>query len=104
MRAISTFNRDEGMSTRGCRDSVALRIRVSMSAIGSVIFITLDASYQLSAPSVLVAGSFLTSCSWLLPQCLPPARAGGNTGGTGQTCGGKPAAGHSGGSDCAAGP
>src|SRR5262249_41068108 len=37
MRAISTFRRDDGMSTRPCRAIVALRIRDSMSAIGSVI-------------------------------------------------------------------
>src|SRR5829696_2468907 len=29
--------RESGISTRGCRDWVALRIRASMSAIGSVI-------------------------------------------------------------------
>src|SRR4029078_3486299 len=39
--AISTFRRDSGISTRGCRDWVALRIRASMSAIGSVIFLNL---------------------------------------------------------------
>src|SRR5436190_18412716 len=64
MRAISTFNRDDGMSTRGCRDSVALRIRVSMSAIGSVIFVTLDTSYQLPATSVQLRD--LADGSWRL--------------------------------------
>src|SRR5215831_11129454 len=38
MRAISAFRRDDGMSTRVCLAVTALRIRVSMSAIGSVIF------------------------------------------------------------------
>src|SRR5215467_13033396 len=37
MRAISAFNREDGMSTRVCLALTALRIRVSMSAIGSVI-------------------------------------------------------------------
>src|ERR1051326_1564844 len=37
MRAISAFSRDAGMSTRVCLAVTALRIRASMSAIGSVI-------------------------------------------------------------------
>src|SRR3954470_23789284 len=37
IRAISTFIFDTGMSTRRCRDPQALRIRVNMSAIGSVM-------------------------------------------------------------------
>src|SRR2546421_5685888 len=37
MRAISSFSFDAGMSTRECFAEIALRIRVSMSAIGSVI-------------------------------------------------------------------
>src|SRR5262245_36412106 len=37
MRAISILIRDEGTSTRVCLSMTALRIRVSMSAIGSVI-------------------------------------------------------------------
>src|ERR1041384_5424416 len=37
MRAISSFSFDAGMSTRECLAAIALRIRVSMSAIGSVI-------------------------------------------------------------------
>src|SRR5712671_4576103 len=37
MRAMSALMRDEGMSTRVCLAVTALRIRVSMSAIGSVI-------------------------------------------------------------------
>src|SRR5262249_7862056 len=39
MRAISALSRDAGMSTRVCLAVTALRIRVSMSAIGSVIFL-----------------------------------------------------------------
>src|SRR5436190_2091701 len=38
MRAISALSRDAGMSTRVCLAVTALRIRVIMSAIGSVIF------------------------------------------------------------------
>src|SRR5215813_8931292 len=37
MRAISTFNFEEGRSTRGCLAREALRIRVSISATGSVV-------------------------------------------------------------------
>src|ERR1043166_1352270 len=37
MRAISVFIFDTGMSTRRCFDPQALRMRVSMSAIGSVM-------------------------------------------------------------------
>src|SRR6185437_8241491 len=37
MRAISIFIFDDGKSTRGWRARTALRIRVSMSAIGSVV-------------------------------------------------------------------
>src|SRR5262249_1339271 len=39
MRAISALSRDAGMSTRVCLAVTALRIRVSISAIGSVIFL-----------------------------------------------------------------
>src|SRR6478735_4649334 len=39
IRAISTFTFDAGMSTRRCFDPQALRIRVNMSAIGSVMLI-----------------------------------------------------------------
>src|SRR5205823_12500231 len=39
IRAISVFTFDTGMSTRRCFDPQALRMRVSMSAIGSVILI-----------------------------------------------------------------
>src|SRR5688572_30465220 len=42
MRAISTLRRDDGMSTRLCRAMVALRMRASMSAIGSVILVNLQ--------------------------------------------------------------
>src|SRR5579871_2180876 len=38
-RAISSFNFDVGISTRRCFDAHAFRIRVSMSATGSVIVI-----------------------------------------------------------------
>src|ERR1043165_5812739 len=41
MRAMSALIRDAGMSTRVCFALTALRIRVSMSAIGSVIVLDL---------------------------------------------------------------
>src|SRR6266571_5477480 len=37
MRAISSFNFEAGISTRECLAATALRIRVNMSAIGSVM-------------------------------------------------------------------
>src|SRR5438128_8974541 len=37
MRAMSAFSREAGISTRVCLATTALRIRVNMSAIGSVI-------------------------------------------------------------------
>src|SRR3954454_22483950 len=37
MRAISSFSFEEGSSTRSCSALLALRMRVSMSATGSVI-------------------------------------------------------------------
>src|SRR5512134_1638425 len=39
MRAISRFVRDDGTATSACRARDALRTRVSMSAIGSEMFI-----------------------------------------------------------------
>src|SRR3989442_4490680 len=46
MRAISTFSFDEGMSTRGSLARTEFRIRVIMSATGSVMF--MGCSYQLA--------------------------------------------------------
>src|SRR3954470_2231203 len=48
MRAISTFIFDAGISTRRCFAPQALRIRVNMSAIGSVMLIV--GPYVLSYP------------------------------------------------------
>src|SRR5262245_9276792 len=44
MRATSVFSFDTGMSTRRCFDPHALRIRVSISATGSVMLI--DSSFS----------------------------------------------------------
>src|SRR5437764_4054007 len=44
MRAISVFTLDTGMSTRRCRDATALRIRVNISAIGSVMLMKSNSS------------------------------------------------------------
>src|SRR4029453_14775566 len=41
MRAISAFSREAGRSTRVCFACTALRMRVSMSAIGSALSLTL---------------------------------------------------------------
>src|SRR5580692_4239921 len=40
MRAISTFNLEDGRSTRGCFARAALRMRVSKSAMGSVVILS----------------------------------------------------------------
>src|SRR5438094_5203337 len=62
MRAISAFSRDPGMSTRVCLAVTALRIRVSISAIGSVITLSLQStvdnrqstvSQQVTSPATL---------------------------------------------------
>src|SRR5258708_3066321 len=53
MRAISSFSLEEGSSTRSCSALLALRMRVSMSATGSVI----------------IGGR-------LLPRALRPSRGG----------------------------
>src|ERR1700748_3617430 len=42
MRAISSFSFEAGTSTFWCRARIALRIRVSMSATGSVNFIVIS--------------------------------------------------------------
>src|ERR1700738_2695110 len=39
MRAISTFSLEDGRSTRGCFARAAFRIRVSISAMGSVVIL-----------------------------------------------------------------
>src|SRR5690348_1518937 len=44
MRAISVFNLEAGTSTLGWRARIALRTRVSMSAIGSLVISLLPAS------------------------------------------------------------
>src|SRR3982750_2034915 len=53
MRAMSAFSRDAGMSTRVCLAVTALRIRVSISAIGSVIFLSLQPSALSHQPSAI---------------------------------------------------
>src|SRR6266545_6297485 len=44
--ATATFRRDDGISTMGCRARTALRMRVSMSAIGSVSNARLPARFR----------------------------------------------------------
>jgi len=46
MRAISTFSFEFGISARSCSALFALRIRVSMSATGSVSILFSIPSYQ----------------------------------------------------------
>src|SRR6476646_9939822 len=58
---MSAFRRDEGMSTRVCLAVTALRIRASMSAIGSVISSpatlghTRDVAFERELPEAQVA-------------------------------------------------
>src|SRR5688572_13641002 len=47
MRAISTLSFEEGTSTLGWRARIALRTRVSMSAMGSLSIVFLPSSRQL---------------------------------------------------------
>src|SRR3990172_11267390 len=71
-RAISSFSFDAGTSTRRCFDPHALRIRVNMSAIGSVMLIgCLPSSPMVSGWSGLVGSGRKTL---LLPRRLPHAR------------------------------
>jgi hypothetical protein len=51
MRAISSFNREAGMSTFWCRAWSAFRTRVNMSATGSVNLIVCFSSCHPFAPS-----------------------------------------------------
>src|SRR5262245_38155081 len=53
MRAISAFSREDGMSTRVCLALTALRIRVSMSAIGSVISLFFSIEVTSRSPAAL---------------------------------------------------
>src|SRR5215510_12362242 len=49
MRAISIFRRDAGTSTLVWRAPIAFRMRVSMSEIGSVIFMSIPIDYKFNA-------------------------------------------------------
>src|SRR3954470_905065 len=70
MRAISAFNFEAGMSTRVCFECTALRMRVSMSAIGSVMSLNLLTWVTLSWP-VRTGGS--ADPSRRFSQWLPAA-------------------------------
>src|SRR2546428_3982674 len=62
MRAISSFSLEAGTSTFWCRARIALRIRVSMSATGSVNFIALLLlSHPFSPPQRRTSDGFLLS-------------------------------------------
>src|SRR6266542_5846464 len=62
MRAISSFSLEAGTSTFWCRARIALRIRVSMSATGSVNFIVLLLlSHPFSPPQRRTSDGFLLS-------------------------------------------
>src|ERR1044072_2175738 len=78
MRAISSFSFDAGMSTRECLAAIALRIRVSMSAIGSVITQTpkqmLDVGCQMSVRRQPLTSNIQHLTSALLPARLDDAR------------------------------
>src|SRR5580700_1106952 len=58
MRAISVFNLEAGTSTLGWRARMALRTRVSMSAIGSLVIAALQRFLSLSPARLGDAGDF----------------------------------------------
>src|SRR3970040_1987663 len=75
MRAISAFSREAGMSTRVCFDCTAFRMRVSMSAIGSLIS-SCSVSWFQSARRLRFAGSGLRTWDGFRaadPPSLPAA-------------------------------
>src|SRR6516162_6790973 len=86
-RAISTFIRELGMVACSCSALLALRMRVSMSAIGSV-------------STVLSPTSSTSSCR----ESRPGARARGGRSGRGRTCGRPRAGGRTGCSACSCAP
>src|SRR3954468_373351 len=71
MRAISTFRRDDGISTRACRAIVAFRMRESMSAIGSVITL-ISVVFSFQSPVPRAQSSLLPTGHWrLVTGALP---------------------------------
>src|SRR5215204_4103731 len=69
MRAISAFNLEAGMSTRVCFECTALRMRVSMSAIGSVMSVNLLTWVTLQWRAAAVGGH-ATAVLFPLPAAL----------------------------------
>src|SRR5688500_7246667 len=63
MAAMASFSLDEGILTSSCITTLALRMRVSMSAMGSVIVIA-RAPYQLA----LVTPGMSPACTMLRRQ------------------------------------
>src|SRR3982751_6101095 len=72
--AISTFSFDTGMSTRRCFAPQALRMRVSISAIGSVILINSFSSFYRIPPKYGVRILCETRINEWLPAGLADAR------------------------------
>src|SRR4051812_47191708 len=72
--AISTFSFETGMSTRRCFAPQALRMRVSISAIGSVILIKSFSSFYRIHPKSVVRSSGRTRRNEWLPAGLTNAR------------------------------
>src|SRR5580704_15589945 len=58
IRAISVFSLEAGTSTLGWRALIALRTRVSMSAIGSLVIPALQLFLRLSPARLRDAGDF----------------------------------------------
>src|SRR5258705_3838361 len=72
--AISTFSFESGMSTRRCFAPQALRMRVSISAIGSVMLInSFSFSYRIQPKSAVRSLSRTCRSEWL-PARLADAR------------------------------
>src|SRR6185503_17131610 len=73
--AISTFSFETGMSTRRCFAPQALRMRVSISAIGSVMLIkSISSFYRIQTKSAVRSVSARTHRNEWLPARLADAR------------------------------
>src|SRR6266545_1349196 len=79
MRAISALSRDAGMSTRVCLAVTELRIRVSISAIGSVISFSQQSTVHSPQSTGVNSGcELLSTVNCRLSTSPTPLRHAGN--------------------------
>src|SRR5699024_8732186 len=113
--AMFDFSLEYGMDTTSWYAELALRTRVSMSAIGSVIVMgsacPLSSRFHLGHEATFdvgvmwkLLGSLLTSCTWTRREAHRGEPCPGGTHGTDRTCGRPSAADHSAGTACSPGP